>query len=65
MGVFEEEIFKASWYLVGTLINILFTEKKKKSASQCRTHGFDPWSGEVSHAWEQQSPCTTTIEPVL
>ena len=26
-------------------------------------HGFEPWSGKISHAAEQLSPCTTTIEP--
>ena len=26
---------------------------------------FDPWSGEILHAVEQLSPCTTTTEPVL
>ena len=27
-----------------------------ESACQCRRHGFDPWSGKISHASEQLSP---------
>ena len=34
-------------------------------ACQCRGHGFEPWSGKIPRAVEQQSPCTTTTEPVL
>ena len=30
----------------------------KKSACQCRRHGFDPWSGRILHVVEQLSPCT-------
>ena len=30
----------------------------KKSACQCRRHGFDPWSGRILHAVEQLRPCT-------
>ena len=37
----------------------------KESACQCRGHRFDPWSGKIPHALEHESPCTTTIEPVL
>ena len=29
---------------------------------QCRGHGFDPWSGKISHAVRQLSPHTTTTE---
>ena len=36
-----------------------------ESASQCRGHWFEPWSGKIPHAAEQLSPCTTTTEPVL
>ena len=25
-------------------------------------HGFNPWSGKISHAAKQPSPCSTTIE---
>ena len=35
---------------------------KKKSACQCRGHGFDPWSGKIPHVVEQLSPCATTTE---
>lgn len=28
-----------------------------------KQHGFDPWSGTISCAFEQLSPCTTTTEP--
>ena len=34
----------------------------KESASQCRQHGFNPWSGKIHMS---QSNCATTIEPVL
>ena len=27
--------------------------------------GFEPWSGKISHAAEQMSPCATTTEPAL
>ena len=37
----------------------------KESACQCRGQRFDPRSGKIPHALEQESPCTTTIEPVL
>ena len=29
---------------------------------QCRAHRFSPWSGNVPHAMEQLSPCTTITE---
>lgn len=28
-------------------------------------HGFDPWSRKISHALEELSQCTTTIETML
>ena len=28
-------------------------------------NGFDPQSGKISHAMEQQRPCATAIKPVL
>ena len=34
----------------------------EESACQCRGHGFDPWSGKIPQAAEQQSPCTTPTE---
>ena len=34
-----------------------------ESACQCRGHGFEPWSGKIPHAAEQQSPWATTTEP--
>ena len=34
-----------------------------ESACQCRGNGFKPWSGKISHAAEQLSPCATTTEP--
>ena len=37
----------------------------KESASQCRRHGFDPWSGKIPRAAEQRSPQATTAEPEL
>ena len=37
----------------------------KEPASQCRWHGFDPWSRKTLHATEQRSPSTTTVEPLL
>ena len=35
----------------------------KKSACQCRRHGFDPWSGKIPHALEQLTPCASAVEP--
>jgi len=37
----------------------------EESTCQCRRHGFNPWSGKISHASEKLSLCTITIEPVL
>ena len=34
----------------------------KKSACQCRRHGFDPWSRKIPHAAGQLGPCATTTE---
>ena len=34
-----------------------------ESACQCRGHGFEPWSGKISHAMEQLGPWATTTEP--
>ena len=42
-----------SWWLSG-----------KKSACQCRRHGFDPWSRKVQHAVKQLSLHISTIEPL-
>ena len=41
-----------------------------ESACQCRGHGFEPWSGEISYAVEQLGPWATItvparLEPVL
>ena len=38
---------------------------KSLPVSQCRGHGFDPWSGKIPHAAEQLSPSATTTEPAL
>ncbi|XP_073644217.1 centromere protein M isoform X3 [Tursiops truncatus] len=35
------------------------------SSATWRGHRFEPWSGRISHATEQLSPCTTTTEPAL
>ena len=35
-----------------------------ESACQCRGHGFEPWSGKITHAAEQLGPWVTTTEPV-
>ena len=32
---------------------------------RCRGHGFDPWPRKIQNAAEQQSPCATSIEPML
>ena len=37
----------------------------KESTWQYRRHGFNPWSGKISHVAKQLSPCATTVEPVL
>ena len=36
-----------------------------ESACQCGGHGFDPWSGKISHAMEPPSPYSTITEPSL
>lgn len=35
----------------------------QESASQCREHGFDPYSGEIPRASEELSLCAMTAEP--
>ena len=35
-----------------------------ESACQCRGHGFEPWSGKITHAAEQLGPWATIAEPV-
>ena len=37
----------------------------KESACQCRRSGFNPWSGKIPQALEQQSPRATTAAHVL
>ena len=37
----------------------------QESACQCRRHKLNPWSGNIPHAADELSPCTTTTEPVL
>ena len=34
-----------------------------ESACQCRGHGFESWSGKISHATEQLGPWATITEP--
>ena len=34
----------------------------KNLPSQCRVHGFYPWSGKIPHAMGQLSPKATTTE---
>ena len=36
----------------------------KETSCRCRRHGFDPWSGKISHATQQLSPYATSIELV-
>ena len=42
----------------------------RRSACQCRGHGFDLWSWKISHVPRQQGPCATitearALEPML
>ena len=37
----------------------------KNQPASARGHGFNPWSGKISQAAEQLSPCSTTIEREL
>ena len=36
-----------------------------ESTCWCRGHGFEPWSGKISHRAEQLSLCATTTEHAL
>ena len=36
----------------------------KESSCLCRRRRFDPWSGRISQAAEQPSPCATAVAPV-
>ena len=44
---------------------LLWQSDSKRSARQCKEHGFDPWSGKIPHAAGQPSPRATTAEPLL
>ena len=37
----------------------------KEPSCQCRTHGFDPWSGKIPLAVEQLSLCAAATETEL
>ena len=37
----------------------------KEFACRCRRHRFDHWSRKIPHAGEQQSLCTTAVDPVI
>ena len=41
------------------------TVVKNPPANAGDNAGFKPWSGKISHAVEQPSPCATTTEPAL
>ena len=43
----------------------LVAQWMRASASQCRGHGFDPWSRKILHALEQLSPWATSTEARL
>jgi len=49
----NSEFLELPWWLSG-----------EESACQCRRHGSDPWSGNISHAMGQLNPCAPTAEPV-
>ena len=68
------ELFSQPNKIVSNFITFLISNKLvvlpwwlsgEESACQCRRHGFDPWSSEISHATGQLRPCTATSEPVL
>ena len=46
-------------------VGLLWWLSHKESSCQCRSRGFDPWSGRIPQAVEQLSLYTTIIEPVL
>ena len=53
------------WFLQKLNFRVTLWLSGKESACQCRSHGFDLWSGKIPHAMEQLSPWATTTEPVL
>ena len=54
-----QRIFKA----VKVLWGLPWWRSGWESACQCRGHGFEPWSGKISHAAEQLGLWATTTEP--
>ena len=65
--MFQEKV--EIWILLGiasyffTFLNR--TPMKGESACQCRRHGFEPWSGMISHAAKQLSLWAATTQLVL
>jgi len=51
---FKTILLDLPWWLSG-----------KESTCQCRKHRFDPWSGKIPSAKEQQGPQATTTEVML
>ena len=52
VGGREGDLRELPWWLSG-----------EESTWQCKRHGFNPWSGNIPHAMEQQTPCTVTAQP--
>ena len=61
-GPFLKKNVKTSWRI---RYGLPWWLSGKESGYHCRRHGFNPWSGKISHASEALSPSTTTIEPAL
>ena len=55
--VFSRDRWKVD-FLGGPVIRI-------PSASQCRGHGFNPWSRKTPHATQQPSPRAAASKPML
>ena len=51
-------------YQIGT-VGLSWWSSGWESASQCRGHGFNPWSRDIPHTADQLSLCVLTTEPKL
>ena len=65
VGKISGEIFIYMYFGKNKVLKKKVKEKKERlpwwcngweSVWQCRTHGFDPWSGKIPHNTEQLSP---------
>ena len=56
-------VVTSMWHLRISSSGLPWWRSGWESACQCRGHGFEPWSGRISHAAERLGPWATIAEP--